>query len=61
MKAKERLAHVLYDILKEQCPKADAIYEDSILKLFGEYGLRLLREYRLIESCGVIDGRKLYS
>lgn len=41
--------------------KLDAIYEDTIIAIIGKRGLSLLREFNLIESCGFIDGRKLYA
>ena len=41
--------------------KVDAVYEDVIINLVGKRGLELLREFRLIESCGIINGRKLYA
>lgn len=41
--------------------KAETVYEDIIINLVGERGLALLREFHLIESCGVIEGRKLYA
>jgi hypothetical protein len=47
--------------LKTAFPKADAIYEDAIIEICGEEGLMTLRESRLIEGCGIIEGRKLYA
>lgn len=41
--------------------KANAIYEDAIIAIIGKRGLSLLREFNLIETCGIIDGRKLYA
>lgn len=41
--------------------KADAVYEDAIIALVGERGLRLLREFHLIETCAVFGERKLYA
>jgi hypothetical protein len=41
--------------------KADAIYEDAIIDTIGKYGFDLIRQFRLIESCGIINGRKLYA
>ena len=41
--------------------KADAIYEDKIIELVGEHGLALLREFKLIECCAVINYRRLYA
>jgi hypothetical protein len=47
--------------LKTAFPKADAIYEDAIIDICGREGLLFLRESRLIELCGVIEGRRLYA
>ena len=41
--------------------KVDAIYEDKIIDLIGERGLALLREFRLIECCAIINYRRLYA
>lgn len=51
----------VYKTIKEVCSDMDAIYEDYIIYLVGYEGLYVLRENELIESCGVIDGRKLYT
>ena len=56
IKAKE-----IYGELREEFEKADALYEDTIIAHCGQDGLQLLREYRFIESCAVIEGRKLYA
>lgn len=40
---------------------ADTVYEDVIIDLVGQRGLALLREFHLIESCAVFNGRKLYA
>ena len=48
-------------LLKEIFPKADAIYEDTIINLLGREGLMALRESHLIELCGVLEGRRLYA
>lgn len=41
--------------------KVDAVYEDKILDIIGRHGLDLIREFRLMEPCGIINGRKLYA
>lgn len=41
--------------------KVDAVYEDKILDLVGQHGLSLIREFKLMEPCGSINGRKLYT
>lgn len=54
-------ANEYLQLLKTTYPKADAIYEDAIIEICGEEGLMTLRESRLIEGCGIIEGRKLYA
>ena len=51
----------LYKIVKEETEGLDAVYEDYIMNLVGEDGLLILRMNRLIEFCGSINGRKLYT
>ena len=41
--------------------KVDAIYEDIIVREIGQHGFDLIREFKLMEPCGVINGRKLYA
>lgn len=41
--------------------KAETVYEDVIINLVGNRGLALLREFKLIETCAVLEGRKLYA
>lgn len=55
-KAKEALNRIM-----EVYPTAEAVYEDAIIAIVGTEGLQLLRENRLIESCAVLYGRKLYA
>ncbi len=38
-----------------------AVYEDAIIDIIGKRGLSLLRKHQLIESCGIINQRKLYA
>lgn len=47
--------------LKATFPQAEAIYEDAIIDICGMEGLMSLRENRLIELCGVLEGRRLYA
>lgn len=41
--------------------RIDAVYEDKIIDLVGERGLKLIREFHLVETCGIINNRKLYT
>lgn len=50
-----------YDDLKAQLGKAEYISEDGIKSRIGEGSFELLKEYGLIETCGVIDGTKVYA
>lgn len=51
----------IYDIVSRECKGVDAIYEDYIIYLVGGKGLKALIENRLVETCGVINGRQLYT
>lgn len=51
----------VYDILRHDSAGMDAIYEDYILYTVGSVGLFALKEYKLIETCGVVNGRQLYT
>lgn len=58
---KEREAQDIYCAIQSfYHHKVDAVYEDAIVNLVGKRGLQLLREFKLIESCGIINGNKLY-
>ena len=59
--AREIYAANCADLLHETYPQADAIYEDAIIELVGEAGLKALREMQMVENCGSIYGRKLYA
>ena len=50
----------IYDVVKEDCNGLDAIYGDYIIHLVGEYGLYLLKLHKLVETCGVVNGKQLY-
>lgn len=39
----------------------DAVYEDYVLFLIGQEGFDMLRKNHILESCGSIDGRNLYT
>lgn len=39
----------------------DALYEDYIIHMIGTAGLNVLRDNGKLESCGVVNGRKLYT
>ena len=51
----------IYDLIKEEFEGFDAIYEDAIIELIGTYGLGKLIEHKLVESCGVINERRLFT
>lgn len=50
----------IYEIVKNDTLGLDSVYGDYIKQMVGVYGLNSLIEHRLVESCGVINGRRLY-
>lgn len=52
---------VVYQTVKKVFDDVDAIYEDYLIYLVGYEGLHILQAKNLIESCGVVEGRKLYT
>jgi hypothetical protein len=50
----------IFKIVKNESLGLDAVYESYILELVGVEGLEILRKNRLIETCGVVNGRQLY-
>ena len=53
-------ADYVYDIIKEQTEKFDAIYEDYITELVGVFGLNALLDNNLLDTCGIVNGKQLY-
>lgn len=50
----------VYKTVRDVCDNFDAVYEDYIIYLVGYEGLYLLQSNRLLETCGVVNGRQLY-
>ena len=55
-----RYVDYCYEIVIEECAALDSIYEDYIEFLVGTRGLLELIKYGCLESCGVVNGRRLY-
>lgn len=53
------LEHI-YNIVKNEAEGMDAVYGDFIEHLVGIHGLLALLDARLLEGCGVVNGRALY-
>ena len=51
----------VYETVKKDCEGMDAIYEDYIFHLVGMRGLIALQKFKLVETCGVVNGRQLYT
>ena len=54
-------ADYCYQILKSDGKALDAVYEDYIIHLIGVAGLTELRGNGLLETCGIVLGRQLYT
>lgn len=50
----------VYDIVKVESLGLDSIYGDYIQSIVGVFGLNALLGANLLESCAVINGRRLY-
>lgn len=60
--AKERVyTRLVYEIIETESTGLDSIYEDYIQHCVGIYGLNTLLKAKLLESCGVVNGRRLYT
>lgn len=55
-----RYVDYCYNILIEKCGDLDSIYEDYIEYLVGTMGVYELVKHGYLESCGVVNGRRLY-
>lgn len=51
----------VYFAVAKECQGLDAIYEDYIISLVGEEGFDILREEKVLTTCGSINGRNLYT
>lgn len=51
----------IYNIISTECEGMDSVYGDYISRCVGDKGLEALLEHRLLESCGVINGRQLFT
>lgn len=62
MMKKQIYALTVYLMVMEEEEFADleAIYEDALIHLVGVRGVKSLKENKLLESCGVVNGRQLY-
>lgn len=52
---------LLHEIMAGCFRGMDAVYEDYAIYLIGEEGFDILRRNGVLESCGSIDGRRLYT
>lgn len=50
-----------YRIMWAEFQGSDALYEDYIIHVIGMVGLNAMRDNNLLESCGEVNGRRLYS
>lgn len=58
---KQIYALTVYLMVMEEFVDLDAIYEDALIHLVGVRGVEALKENKLLESCGVVNGRQLYT
>lgn len=51
----------LHEIILGSTRGMDAVYEDYVIKLIGREGFDILRNHKILESCGSVNGRRLYT
>lgn len=51
----------LHEIVKGSTRGMDAVYEDYLVRLVGQEGFDILQKHKMLESCGSINGRNLYT
>ena len=61
MMKKQIYALTVYLMVMGEFADLDAIYEDALIHLVGVRGVEALKENKLLESCGVVNGRQLYT
>ena len=61
MMKKQIYALTVYLMVMEEFADLDAIYEDALIHLVGVRGVEALKENKLLESCGVVNGRQMYT
>lgn len=61
MMKKQIYALTVYLMVMEEFADLDAIYEDAMIHLVGIRGVEALKENKLLESCGVVNGRQMYT
>ena len=61
MMKKQIYALTVYLMVMEEFADLDVIYEDALIHLVGVRGVEALKENKLLESCGVVNGRQLYT
>ena len=57
----DAFVNYIHKIALLDCSDLDAVYEDRLKEMFGTYGLNALLINKRIESCGIINGRRLYA
>ena len=61
MMKKQIYALTVYLMVMGEFADLEAIYEDALIHLVGVRGVEALKENKLLESCGVVNGRQLYT
>lgn len=57
---KEPYIDHIYSVVKLETYDMDAIYGDYIKQIVGVFGFNALLDCKLLESCGSVNGRRLY-
>lgn len=53
-------ADKLYRFVKDEVGVGDILYESQIIRLVGMIGLQTLVEHGYLQSCGILNGQRIY-
>lgn len=56
-----RYVDYVYNMISTECKDMDSVYADYIIRCVGVYGLNALVAHQLVETCGVVNGRQLFT
>lgn len=54
-------SRILFKKVLSECSNLDSVYEDYLIHLVGVLGFACLKDAGFLETCGVVNGRQLYT
>lgn len=54
-------SRIIFKKVLSECSVLDSIYEDYLIRIVGEYGIKCLKDAGFLETCEVVNGHQLYT